>query len=58
MDRTIVDYTVLEQDDLDYLKALVIALIVQGWIPQGGITAYKDSGTIWYLQAMVQLEED
>lgn len=48
-------YKVVQATSVPVLEASIESLQKEGWVLQGGISAYRDGWSIYYLQAMVKL---
>jgi hypothetical protein len=52
------EYTLVEAESAEELRRKVLALVEEGWEPQGGVSvATHGVGSWWYFQAMVRHPE-
>lgn len=52
--QEIVQYTVLDEDDLNQLASDVTAMMIDGWEPHGGIAVAVVEGKPIYYQALTK----
>ena len=52
------EYHIVEATSIDMLESQIEMMLMDGWLPQGGVAVGKDeSGLLFYLQAMIKKPE-